>query len=342
MRGNGPRGYTITNNNITITATPVSGGTALKKTITLQTSNDPLNTAINKYIGDYSADADTRGVSGLLNVNFQPIDWIYSTNKISNLKAGSWTSSNGASYAYPFNVPLIQTYSPTIGIFSPALAMKTRCGNTLVYLVVQSKLENQLTPNLPRAPIDPTLPETQQAGRENVTVKYHPLIADGITLGVDNGTHRKVIAGNLKILDHNSTQEYNNRIGVDAHANIWSGSDDIPFLRDLITTHISPENSMAISILENPTTVAGYAGGDPFFDAYNYGVTKVITVHSLLTPNAYDELREQYLQYHHNLGDIAKLADNNLPGLSANLTANNTFKNSLKAYRQQVALACAI
>jgi len=40
---------------------------------------------------------------------------------------------------------------------------------------------------------------------------------------------------------------------------------------------------MAISILENPTTVPGYANGDPFFDPYNYGVTKVITVHSLIS-----------------------------------------------------------
>jgi len=104
---------------------------------------------------------------------------------------------------------LFKRILPTIGIFSPALALKTRCNNTLIYLVMQSKLTDPLTSNLPTAP-DPVGGPNLQARRENVAVKFHPLIADGTTLGIDNRTHRKVITGDLKILDHNSTQQYNN------------------------------------------------------------------------------------------------------------------------------------
>ena len=62
-----------------------------------------------------------------------------------------------------------------------------------------------------------------------------------------------------------------------------------------------------------------------------------ITVHSLLTPQAYTDLMENYLQHHHNAEDIANLAT--APGLTPSL--NDTFRNSLKAYRAQVAEACS-
>ena len=320
--------YGKTDNTITVTAAPASGGGALKQIFNVQTSNDPLNTTTNKYIGDYSADADARGVSGLLNVNFAPIDWIYSTNNISNLKAGSWTSSNGRSYAYPFNVPLIQTYSPTIGIFSPALALRTRCDNTLIYLVVQSKLTEALTLNLPRNPPDPSQEEVEQAGRENVTVKFHPLIADGLTNGIKDHPH--VLNGRLTIKENGHPDLIRNT-QVNAHDSIWSGAEDIPRLRELITTHTANANNTIISILDN-------ISGAPFIDPQNVGVNKIITIHSLLTPDAYDDLREQYLRHHHNLGDIAKLADDRTLTL---YYLDDTFRNSLKAYRAEVAEACS-
>ena len=316
--------YGKTDNTITVTATPASGGGALKQIFNVQTSNDPLNVAIKQYDGGY-----TGWLTGLTTSRNVPT-WIYASEDISYPAATSAWPSGDSFYIYPFNVPLIQTYSPDPDTFTPALAIKTRCSNKLIYLVVQNKLDKVLTAGLPNAGVE-------QADRQNVTIKYHTLIADGVNSGTNNTDRRKIATGRLVIYNEIGTIIHNDNTTIDAHVNIWSGPEDIPALRDLLTTNRSNQNSFLISKLSNINKVAGYSPERLMMDNYAQGVTEIITVHSLLTPQAYTDLMENYLQHHHNAEDIANLAT--APGLTPSL--NDTFRNSLKAYRAEVAEACS-
>lgn len=64
-----------------------------------------------------------------------------------------------------------------------------------MYLVVQDKLERSL-----EAINAPKTQSGDQASRDNVTVKYHPLIADGIKTGV-GGTTNKILKGDFILMD---------------------------------------------------------------------------------------------------------------------------------------------
>ena len=177
------------------------------------------------------------------------------------------------------------------------------------------------------------------SNNDKVTVKYHSLISDGATSAVIDGTDDRVITGQFKLILPNGTQVVDRAMTVSAHGHVWSGADDDGVLRNLITTNTTNENSYIISKLNNIRLTAGggYHGGQTFIDVSNHGANEIITIHSLLTPNAYDDLRERYLQHHHNLGDIAKLADDS----SLTPYLDDTFRNSLKAYRAEVAEACS-
>ncbi|MDE4992555.1 hypothetical protein NAH07_11205, partial [Francisella tularensis subsp. holarctica] len=77
------------------------------------------------------------------------------------------------------NVPLISMYDPeSFGLLWPALSRHKRVGDTSLYFVVQQKIDRELT----------TGPE------DNITVKYHALIAAGINTGVGK-PNNKVLKG---------------------------------------------------------------------------------------------------------------------------------------------------
>lgn len=225
-------------------------------------------------------------------------------------------------YVFTYNVPFIRTYFGDTDNFP--LAMKTRCGNKLIYFVAQQKMVRAL----------------DGSNNDKVTVKYHSLISDGATSAVVDKTDDRVITGQFKLILPNGTQVVDRLMTVIAHAHVWSGAHDDAVLRNLITTNTTDENSYIISKLNNIRLTAGggYHGGQTFIDVSNHGANEIITIHSLLTPDAYDDLREQYLRHHHNLGDIAKLADDRTLTL---YYLDDTFRNSLKAYRAEVAEACS-
>ena len=146
------------------------------------------------------------------------------------------------------------------------LAIATRFGNTLVYFVAQQRLARGLA---------------TAGNNDNVTVKYHPLIADGVSSGVAGNP--KVLNGVLTLRESGEAPITQNT-QVNAHDSTWSGDENIDRLRELITTDTTPDNSTIMSILEQ-------ISGAPFIDPDNVGVDKIITVHSLLNNASADQLR---------------------------------------------------
>jgi len=286
---------------INIRAVPVDGSTTLNNTIAVSAVQDPLHVAL-----------DTLGATAMRNET-------YRTSNILN------TPGWGA--RVNFEVPTIQTYSIIADVIQPnplvlpanpgdaalaypVLALKTRCSNKLIYLVVQRKIETALTAD----------------ATNNVTVKYHPLIADNIRTGIaDPGS---VITGLVKILE-NGQPDINVNADVNAHARTWSGSQKINRLQQLISANDVPQNSSIISVLSNINPLSIY------IDPTNQRAREIITVHSLLLPASYLAL-ENYLNLSHGLGDVDNLM------LPADPTLDVTAKNSLNTYRTEVAKACAV
>ena len=129
-------------------------------------------------------------------MNYNESAKYYISEGISSPQEGAWTHKNGMQYLFPSNVPIISTYSIlSDSTLWPILSLYKRVGNTLMYLVVQDKLERSL-----EAINAPKTQSWDQASRDNVTVKYHPLIADGIKTGV-GGTTNKILKGDFILMD---------------------------------------------------------------------------------------------------------------------------------------------
>lgn len=282
----GVNGYAPLSYNINITATPTDGGAVLNKTKNVRVLDDPLSAVLvrsNGYVGTNA----------------------YKSN---NILDSRWNRIN-------LNVPAIQTYS--LGYSAgdwqtayPILALKTRCTNKLIYLVVQRKMDNNII-----------------AGNDgNVTIKYHALISDGVYTGTPG--NNRAINGNVSLREAGQAA-INFGADVNAHDGLWSGAQNIPRLRNLITTVTSPNNNYLVSHLSN------IAPHNPFVDPQNQGAVQVITVHSLLTGAQYNQLLN-YLNAGHGAGRLINLLD------AGNNTLDGTAKDSLIAYRNEVARACAV
>ena len=129
--------------------------------------------------------------------------------------------------------------------------------------------------------------------------------------------------------------------------NVWSGPDNDNSLRQLITTHTSNQYDYIVSELVNIDQP------QRFINNSNRGVTKIITVHSLLAPNAaqniqirntggYTELYDYlYANKYRNatLQDMSALFEDTV---NQSHNASTNFLASLNAYKNEVARACAV
>ena len=90
-----------------------------------------------------------------------------------------------------------------------------------------------------------------------------------------------------------------------------------------------------------------------FVDGNNKGVRKIITVHSLLAPDAGQQISINNFAYGdlHNyfknkaattISDISNLFQNNIAGHPETQNAETNFKAAMQAYRNQVAVACGV
>ncbi|WP_395946488.1 hypothetical protein [Caedibacter taeniospiralis] len=287
-------GYRAEQLMITIDATNTITGDVISRTIPVSVVNNPLTAAV------------TLGLSTNIGVL---LEFAYHTANISEEAVGAWTVGMQA-FVYPFNVPLIHTYDSQVT--NTPLAMETRCGNTLVYFVAQQKLARALA-------------LIGTGNHDNVIVKYHPLIADGVASGVVGQS--RVLNGHLTIRE-TGQPDIPYTTSANAHDSTWSGPENIDRLRELITTNTTPENSTVISILDS-------LSGAPLIDVENGGATKVITVHSLLTGVSADALRASL----DGGTDIVALTNTLLVSRVADEQA---LGQALVEYQNQVAKACYI
>ena len=288
--------YTPESVSVGITATNTNTGEIITKALPIQVLPDPLGANI--------IDATGNNIRTLLGES-------YHTSNISEEILNAWRTPAGAAYIFTYNVPFIRTYYGDID--NLPLAMLTRCGNTLIYFVAQQKMSRALSSNQD----------------DNVTVKYHPLIADGSTTGVTG--FNKLTNGNL-VLKEAGQADLTQPTSISVHDSLWSGPENIDRLKHLITSNVSNHNDYIVSILTN-------ISGDPFIEHENVGATRVITVHSLLTDNAYDAL-VAYLSANHSVGDIVNIANGVSTLNLGSVALTDNFRDSLNSYRQQVSYAC--
>lgn len=247
----------------------------------------------------------------------------------------------------PVSIPTIQTYNNSYRPFV-YVAAKTRCGNTLVYFSAQKKMTRGLAPvdaqqnsYFPFGLDDFGLNYVSQSSGDNITVKYHPFFSIG-----NPGDNIKVF-GNYQLSNPN-TEGFNtgaSRKEINIHP-VWSGPDNDNALRNIITTHKSNQYDYIVSILHNIDQPQS------FVDDNNKGVRKIITVHSLLAPDAVQQIsinnvatNNLYNYFNANRGattilNISNLFQNNIAGHPETQNAETNFKAAMQAYRNQVAVAC--
>ncbi|GGF93458.1 MULTISPECIES: hypothetical protein [Cysteiniphilum] len=289
---------------VNITATNINTGDVITATLPITLLPDPLAANIRPRREREEERAE--------NHFHDLLEQSWHTENISLQDPSSWRvipeeyPDHFQQYVFGYNVPFIRTYYGDVNKLP--LAMLTRCGNTLIYFVAQQKEQVRLESN----------------DRDSVTVKYHPLIADGLTTGVLNSA--RSINGTL-VLKETGQDDLIRHTHVSAHDSTWSGVEDIDRLKDLITISTSNEDNYLVSILTN-------ISGNPFIDQGNLGATKVITIHSLLTMNTSGRLIDS-LRNLDSTNSIATLAND------TSLT-NSFIINALNEYRHQVAYACYV
>ncbi|AJI58013.1 hypothetical protein LA02_1249 [Francisella philomiragia] len=227
---------------------------------------------------------------------FSMPDERYISDNISCPQKNAWSIVE-AQNIFTANVPFISTYNSELEISWPALSLNKRVGDTSIYFVVQKKLDRNLT----------------QIRDDNVTVKYHPLIANGINTGVSG--HGKVLEGKFRLLGEDGKDLVSRHMKVNAHDSLWSGPENDDVLRNIITTRYSKSNSVIISeFVPNDST--------KFIDFYNKGAKKILTIHVLLDDKHFEKFvqditkeqnlkkdnlfLERYLNGTHNDKDIRK------------------------------------
>ncbi|AJI44730.1 hypothetical protein IBE11_01370 [Francisella tularensis subsp. novicida] len=240
----------------------------------------------------------------------------YVSDNISCPQGKSWIQELGQN-VFTANVPLISTYDPeSFGLLWPALSLHKRVGDTSLYFVVQQKIDRELT----------TGPE------DNVTVKYHSLIADGINTGIGE-PNNKVLKGSFNLRDGNGnifTEGVYRDMEVIAHDSLWSGPENDDVLREMITSYTSKNNSVIISeLLVSDNT--------QFIDSINSGIKNILTVHVLLNEKDFESFVTDMDNYQITKDD--SFLENyivNQNGVQAIRDGLTTYKNAI-AYVRSVA-----
>lgn len=239
-----------------------------------------------------------------------------------------WTEKQQLQKLFTANVPLISTYSlDSFELLWPALSLHTRVDNTSLYFVVQQKIDRKLTSN----------------ENDNVTVKYHSLIADGIKTGVGK-SNNKVLKGKFNLRDSkgSSLGGYRDMV-VSAHDNLWSGPENDAILREMLTTNTSKDNSVIISEL----IVNDDNENAAFIDQINLGVKKIVTVHVLLNEKDFDRFIQEISQEGDDLlrdfeiiGTQAITKDNKDNSFLENYVVNKgaipAVRDGLELYRKEI------
>ncbi|APC92238.1 hypothetical protein BBG19_1512 [Francisella sp. MA067296] len=235
----------------------------------------------------------------------------YISDNISCPQGKSWIQQVGQN-VFTANVPLISTYdSEPFGLLWPALSLHKRVGDTSLYFVVQEKIDRELT----KGPGD------------NVTVKYHSLIADGVNTGVGE-PNNKVLKGKFNLRD----SEGNSLIGdyrdmeVSAHDNLWSGPENDDVLREMISSYTSKDNSVIISEL----LISDDTQNADFIDPINSGIKNILTVHVLLNEKDFESFVTDMDNY-----QVTK-DDSFLENYLANQNAIQAIRDGLELYTKEI------
>ena len=94
----------------------------------------------------------------------------------------------------------------------------------------------------------------------------------------------------MKILGSFQLNVGNPQKTISVHPNqfrniVWSPDDNDPILRQLVAAQNNNDNDVIISQLTDIKSASPTTPADPFIDANNKGVKKIITVHVLLGKN---------------------------------------------------------
>ncbi|MFY2507774.1 hypothetical protein ACN3E9_05700 [Vibrio pectenicida] len=205
-------------------------------------------------------------------------------------------STGGASYLLAFNAPLIQTYFPDQFLFMTPLVVKHSCSSAEFYFVAQygSTASGAIDTN---------------NRQDNVFIKYHSLMANGVTNGVAGNAVN--FSGRLK-LSTSSGDNFVENITQSAHDSVWSGASNVAGLQQLLNTNT------------NAYVTSSYKDS-------NRGKA-VYSVNSLLNKD-YLKALLMYLQGNPNPHEIDTLAD--APELQ-----EPVFQASVRQYREIVAQHC--
>lgn len=199
----------------------------------------------------------------------------FASRDISSPQKNSWKDTN---YIFPFNVPIIQVYDMEPGYaLYPVLSNRVRVGNTLFYLIVQGKINRYLQ---------------EDNIKDNVTVKYHSLFADGIETGIP-GKNIEVI-GKLRIFEGIQGSLVAERdINFIVHDYVWSGPDNDKVLKNLVSNNILEEDGSKDNFITTHLSIT--KGNSQFIDEGNKDITDISTIHVLLSDDSYEELRGRLL-----------------------------------------------
>ncbi len=143
------------------------------------------------------------------------VPFLYGNDELTLPASTGWIGKLKSQYAFGYNAPYIQTYSPSPRAFLSPLIIKLGCKAKDLFLVLQpvtSKVDTKESK------------ATQKNKGINVIVKYHSLYSDGINY---NGYDKNPPTVNftLKAIDNVSYDDIQ-QIVIRPHDGVWSGADN--------------------------------------------------------------------------------------------------------------------
>lgn len=252
---------------------------------------DPFNNNTEEYSGHIDPTSAFCSVIDPTLVNCH----LYKLGQVTSPEQDAWRTG-GASYPLTFNAPLIQTYFPDQLLFMTPLVAKHSCSSAEFYFVAQygSTVSGAIDTN------------NQE---DNVFIKYHPLMANGLTNGVAGNAVN--FSGRLN-LSTSSGDSFADNITQSAHDSVWSGPSNVAGLQQLLNTNT------------NTYVTSSYKDS-------NNGKA-VYAVNSLLNKDDLQALLT-YLQTNPNPHEIDTPAD--APDLQ-----EPAFQASVRQYREIIAQHC--
>ncbi|WP_216602193.1 hypothetical protein [Vibrio pectenicida] len=252
---------------------------------------DPFNSNMEEYAGHIDPNSNFCSLIDPTLVDCH----LYKLGQVTSPAPDAW-STGAASYPLAFNAPLIQTYFPDQFLFMTPLVVKHSCSAAEFYFVAQygSTVSGAIDTN---------------NRQDNVFIKFHPLMANGVTSGVAG--HAVNFSGRLN-LSTSSGDNFVENTSQSAHDSVWSGASNVAGLQQLLNTN------------NNTYVTSSYKDS-------NSGKT-VYAVNSLLNKDDLQALLI-YLQTNPNPHEIDTPAD--APDLQ-----EPTFQASVRQYREIVAQHC--